>query len=340
MKLYLDEGWLNVEDILNNKKIWLFVLLGARRVGKTYGVLKYMLDHDKRFVFLRRTTSELESMSSTPMLSPFYDIDENIVLDKNDKYTYKIHKADDDHILSIGAALGTFAKIRGFSGSAFEYLVYDEFIPEKHVHRIKNEGDAFLNLYTTINSNRELQGKQPLKAVLMANTNMLNHDILDKLNLIDIIERMKKKGQEYYINEKTGVFVLNSEKSPIASARAETALYQQIDKDSEFARMSLGNDFAYDDMSNIKPQNFRHYTPLVKCTKNGKVKFVIGENSDGDYYVYNMKLDTPDTVELNETGTLYFRTAYRYLVFEYVCDHVHFQTFGMKNEFLKAFDMI
>ena len=49
-KLYTDKGYLNIPTIAKNADsidAAFIVIIGARQVGKTYGVLKYVLDADK-----------------------------------------------------------------------------------------------------------------------------------------------------------------------------------------------------------------------------------------------------------------------------------------------------
>ena len=96
----------------------------------------------------------------------------------------------------IATSLSEIAHIRGFIGSGFSDLVFDEFIPEKGVVTRRTEGDAFLNAYTTINGNRELAGAPPLRAWLLANTNNIKSPVLDALNLTDDILWMRRKGKE------------------------------------------------------------------------------------------------------------------------------------------------
>lgn len=104
----------------------------------------------------------------------------------------------------IAMSLSRVAKIRGFNGSDFMDLVFDEFIPERIVVKRKNEGEAFLNAYTTINGNRELKGRAPLKAWLLANANDFESPILSALELTGAVEKMARTGQEYMI--KDGIF--------------------------------------------------------------------------------------------------------------------------------------
>ena len=53
MKLYLDGGWLDVPhvaEVADRNNVSFIAIIGKRQIGKTYGVLKYMLDYDKRFI--------------------------------------------------------------------------------------------------------------------------------------------------------------------------------------------------------------------------------------------------------------------------------------------------
>ena len=91
------------------------------------------------------------------------------------------------------SALSTFSNLRGFDGSNIKILLYDEFIPERHERLIKNEADAFFNVYETINRNRELQGGPPLIALCLSNSNSLASPIFTALNLVKTLERMHNK---------------------------------------------------------------------------------------------------------------------------------------------------
>ena len=169
--LYTPEGWLNI-SYLGRQPVWLIVIIGKRQVGKTYGVLQYMLDNDLYHILLRRTTAEIDTISSTPDLNPFkvFEPKYHVGLFKKGRFCeIKNYFTDPDGAIEqgkqrgIATSLSQIASIRGFNGSAFTDLVFDEFIPEKGVVTRKTEGDAFLNAYTTINGNRELSGMPPLR---------------------------------------------------------------------------------------------------------------------------------------------------------------------------------
>ena len=268
-ELYLPEGWLNFEYIMP-KPAWLIVILGKRQVGKTYGTLQAMLRHDLQHVLLRRTTAELDTITASPDLSPYkvFEPEFKVGLFRQAKKICRIcdwlpdpdGKAVPGRQRGIATSLAEIAHIRGFSGRRFTDLVFDEFIPEKGVVTRRSEGDAFLNAYTTINGNRELDGLPPLRAWLLANTNRIDSPILEALNISDDILYMRRKGIEELLTE-TGVYILQPDSVQISEKRADTALMKQISKTSEFYGMAQENKFAYDESPYIQTIPIKYLTP-------------------------------------------------------------------------------
>jgi len=340
LNIYEKSGYLNVPAIANLSNINFYVLLGARRIGKTYGTLKYLLEQKEPFIFIRRTMTELEAMAANGELNPFFPIDPEVYFERADKYTFYICRGLEEEKQTIGlaSALTTFSKMRGFNGDKFKYIIYDEFIPERHVQKIKAEGDALLNLYVTVNSNRELEGLPAVKMFLLANSNNLANDVLASLGITDKIDRMIKQGQEYSILPDSGLFILMSNSSPIAERRSKTAIYKLLDKDSEFYKMSINNEFAYNDRHDVRQKDYRHYTPIIKYVHDEKTVFIVGRSVQGDYYLYNMPIKCRAEIADNETGRKLFATTYRNLYWAYISDSVSFQTFSIKTRFLDIFE--
>lgn len=281
--LYLENGYINVKAIAE-RPTWLKVLIGARQVGKTYGVLKYHLDNNIPFILLRRTTEELKFIGSNSALDPFQVfLPEYRTRLQPLGGSYSIMDYDEEGNVIPGSSRGValslpqIAHIRGFSGAGYQSIVFDEAIPEKSVRTLKTEGDALLNAYTTINGNRELQGRQPITLWLLANSNNINSRILDALNLTDDIIRMKNKGLEYI--EHDGISIFHGASAKITSQRKETALAKLISDKSEFAGMAYANEWSYDQSPLIKAKSLKGYTPL--CSYNDEM--YIWENSSGMY---------------------------------------------------------
>lgn len=263
--LYHDNGYINVPAIAE-RPTWLKVLIGARQVGKTYGTLKYYLQARQPFILLRRTTDELRFIGNNSELDPFKKFEPEYktrLFPSGGSYT--IADYDDKGMIpgsqrGIALSLPQISHVRGFDGSAFKAIIFDEAIPEKGVRVLSSEGDSLLNAYTTINGNRELEGEPPITLWLLCNTNNINSRILDALNLTDDIIAMRAKGQEYI--EKNGVSIFQGMSTAVVEKRKQTALARQISAESEFAGMAFDNAWSYDDSPLIKQRSIKGMTPV------------------------------------------------------------------------------
>lgn len=286
--LYTPEGWLNI-PYLADQPAWLIVIIGKRQVGKTYGVLKYMLDNDIYHILLRRTTAELDTISASPDLNPYkvFEPEHKTGLFKQAKKLCRIcdymldsdGKAIEGCQRGIATSLAEIAHIRGFNGDSFTDIVFDEFIPEKGVITRRTEGDAFLNAYVTISGNRELAGRPPLRAWLLANTNNINSAILEALNLTDDVLYMRRKGREELLTDK-GVLIVQPDSERVISQRKETALMKQISSKSDFYGMAIENAWSYDDSPYIKNMPLKGMQPAW-----GYDDSIFAWKHPGGYYV-------------------------------------------------------
>ena len=288
MGLYDENGYYNREHILS-KGAWLNVFLGARQVGKTYMALRTMLENNFYHILLRRTSDELDTIITSPDLDPYLDHEPEYhvgLFRQGSKMCriadYEINEDGKPTIIrnrGIATSLPEVGKIRGFNGSKFTDLVYDEFIPEKGVIRRKAEGDMFANAYTTFNGNRELKGLPPLRVWLLANTNDINSPILEILNLTDDVLKMRRKGQEELLTD-NGVYIVQSDSDEILDKRKQTAFMKQVDKKSDFYGMAIKNEFSYDDSPYIKQLSVKFMKPA--WSYDGFL--YCWENADG-YYI-------------------------------------------------------
>ena len=265
LDLYTAEGWVNYPalfDLAEKRKIWLFVLLGPRQVGKTYGINKEVLERGLNFIYLRRTDKEFKTICASPKLNPFT---------KYKDLGFDIDIAKSGPILKergVGLTLSNIASIRGFDGASFTDIVFDEFIPEKIVIHRKAEGDAMLNAYTTINGNRELEGKPPLRLWLLANAFDIQSPILDAFGLVPILEKLMRTGKEFTVTD-TGICLVYFKSKKVIDKRRQTALMKHLQQTSssgaqEFLDMALDNKFAYDRLEMVQPKDIRGWKPHIK----------------------------------------------------------------------------
>ena len=334
INLYTESGWLDIPAIDHIPGIWLVVIVGARQIGKTYGILKTLCQKATPFIYLRRTRDELDLITSNDDLNPFLPLEQeniHISFQKEGKVFSFGEETDSGEFDNKGImlSLSTIAKMRGFSGGAFTDVFLDEFIPEKTVLRRKHEGDALLNAYTTINGNRELQGKPPLKMWLAANAFDRDNAILETLGLINVLDKMERKKQEYTIVNDSCLVIRPLSKG-ITEQHRKTAMNRFLlaqDTAKEYLGTALENSFAYDDAEKIRPRDIKGHVPLTRAGKvflytNGTSIYVCrsrhgkrgyGESENDKILA---QLEFPIIREFFNRGLVYFSDAETMLYFK------------------------
>lgn len=349
MRLYTDAGWLDVphiEQVANRNNIAFIAIIGKRQIGKTYGVLKHMLDSDKRFVLMRGVKTELDMLKRN-VNSPFEKIkgyEHRIIFESETEYTANILRIDagEDNTetktsIGMAAALSSIGRIRGFNGDMYTDVVYDEFIPESHLLKVRHGDDAFNNMYTTIAGNRELEGRPPLRVWLLANSNNLDNDILKALNITEIVERMSLRGEESRIITDRGIMIILPDSQIITEKRKKTALYKAIGGNSKFARMAYGNEFAYNEYTDVDTKPLQEYKPLIAfpCC------IVHLHKSDKSLYVTTfMKCEPRHVYTDGEYGRMTFAKDFPEIRAAYMRGRITFQSMAVKNYFLDILDML
>lgn len=328
LDLYTKDGWVNIPAV-SALGAWCNIIIGKRQVGKTYGTLLYELKNDKPFLYLRRTTTEFDAITSDPQLNPFLPLknegfDVDIV--KSGKVTYTIgqYEYEDgkpkDCIkkYGIGMTLPSIANIRGFNGSAFHDVVYDEFIPEKIVVKRKAEGDALLNAYVTINGNRELEGKPPLRMWLLANAFDITSPVLVELGVVDEIAKMARTGREWTLTD-SGVFLCMPKSQRVSEKRAQTAFMKHMmkNKDSKFYQMAMENKFSYNNLEAVHPMSLRGMKPEFKVGDLYCYKY-----DDAHYYLCSSPHQSHEVYPDTQAGRNTFRLAHPYFGLMFVLGQV------------------
>lgn len=254
------------------------IVLGARGVGKTFSSIyeewedlcKDREEVTEKFLYMRRKQTVIDMIAkgdSDVNLSPFKSINQK----KGTRLeSYKVNKQvygitdDPESMRNVGYMMGltTVANVRGFDGIDIVDWIYDEFVPETIEKRIPNEGEAILNAYETINRNRELDGKDPLRAFFLSNTDDISHDFFVVLGLIPTLEKMQKKGIAFLDFPERSLTITMVRNIAFQEEKAKTALYK-LTKGTKFSEMALNNQFAHNDFSLIASRNLREYNPLA-----------------------------------------------------------------------------
>lgn len=341
MNIYTSEGWLDVPHIASiaeRNHINFIIIIGKRQVGKTYGVLKYMVDEDKRFIFMRRVKVELEMLEKN-VNSPFEKIyPGKIAFSKESEYTAAIDRIDQSENgeastrIATGAALSTIGNIRGFNGDIYTDWVFDEFIPEEQLFKVRNEGDTFLNAHTTINGNRELEGRPCVRCWLLSNSNNLNSGILDALKITKEVERMSLRGEEDRLLKDRGILILLPESKKIIEKRKQKGgLYKAIGGDSKFSRMAYENEFAYNDFSDVRGEPIQEYNPYLTI---GHITIHLHKNAKRLYITDKVRAKARYELTDTDSGINKFNRQYSDIKSAFLNGRVYFQDMRVKNYFL------
>ena len=104
MKLYQDNGYVNIRGILSEKLPFNFVV-GGRATGKTYTTLETVIEDEIPFMYMRRTQSQADLINKkefTPFKSLNRDKGWNIVTEQISKYNAGFYIDESDGGLPIG----------------------------------------------------------------------------------------------------------------------------------------------------------------------------------------------------------------------------------------------
>lgn len=347
-KLYADQGYLDYNYIFQQSEKHncpYIMIVGGRATGKTYGALKYTYEQGQPFIFMRRTQTQLD-MISRPELMPFTAINRNIGSDistfRISKYVTGFYHSETDDTgklvpvgepLSICCALSTISNLRGFDASEYnDLLIFDEFIPERHERLIKEEASAFLNAIETIARNRELQGKEPMKVLCLANANNISNPLFIELNLVNIADKMIRKGEEIRYIERKGIMLVMLKESPISLQKAQTSLYR-LSEDTDFSEMALHNNFVALEHDAIESKDLREYKLILIIGELGVYK----HKSRVEYYVTTHISGSAKTYGSTINQLRKMRIEQHDLWVRYCVGHVKFESYTMQVLFEKYY---
>lgn len=320
MRVYLDSGYLNVRGILSQNTPFNFVT-GGRGTGKTYGALQYAYESGRKFIYMRRSQTQVD-MVSNPQFQPFKTLNDDFGwqvgvsgITKNCYGFYDMIESQDGGLVCAGEpigyalALSTFSNLRGFDASDVELLIFDEFIPERHEKPIKDEAAAFLNCVETINRNRELKGCDPVKVLALSNSNNLACSLFIYLGLVSKVVKMQERGQEFSLmpDRGIGLYILNH--SPISEAKRQTALYK-LTCGTAFERMAISNDFTDYSNDDVRSCSLKEVKPLVNV---GELTVCEFKGDSGKIYVTNRIIETAEKYASDTQGLKGFKLRYRWL---------------------------
>lgn len=263
--------WRMIQDNFDDFNI--FIIIGGRRLGKTYSVLKGVITDKKQHMYVRRTDSDLDeclTVKKNPYRVLNKDLYTDIRLYAKGRETNIVKFVNDEpsDYLGIASSVSTSGSVRGAYLEDIEYIIYDEFINLKPVNTLKkHEGRLLLDLYDTANNDRDLRGANPLKAILLSNANTVDDGVLRVLKLGNVIYDMVINEKQYYADYERKIYVaMLPNDNEITKKRMKGAI-GKLTENTSYGDMAMNNAFVDSYFGDIVEKiNYSEFTPL--CAVN------------------------------------------------------------------------
>lgn len=314
-------------------------IVGGRGIGKTYDSIdRAITDYKRKFIYLRNTREQLQE-SCGAFGNPFKkwaaDHGRDILMELERKHAVVNEWTGsgdniEKEIIGFGANLSTFSNLRGVDLSDCEFGIFDEFIENKTL--MFDQFDAFNHMYETVNRNRELEGRDPFKVVLLSNAQRLGNPILRGFNLIPIIEAMQKNGQRAYAN---GPIRIELPFSEVSEAKRNTALYQAT-KGTSFSSESLDNNFVNDSFTGVQKVNLQEFTPMF-CIDD---IYLYKHKSEVLYYACSIPATNVKKYRSVDNFVIFYKLYGLQLKLAYGSDKLLFSDYSTKIDLLNLLKML
>lgn len=335
MKFYDKIGYVDIREIQKSCPVPFVFIIGGRGTGKTYTALKTARDDGETVLIMRRTATQLETISKE-IMNPYKSLAINEgfsyhcePIAKNVTAVFEDPEEGKPKLLAYMTALSTVSNLRGFDASDVTEVIFDEFIAENHERPIKNEADAFFNAYETINRNREIQGRPPVKCLFLANANRLDTPIFAALGIVKKVQQMQKNKQIYTVDEARGFAVVLLQDSPISEKKALTALYKLTA--GKFADMALANDFAYDDLSDVRSVALAEFDPIAKISDI----YIYRHKTKREYYATRYGKGSPPEYSDSPQDRRRFRQDFPAIGYVLILSNFSFESYDIKQYLLE-----
>lgn len=336
------------DDYEQNKDMAIFLIIGGRGTGKTYSTLKYTYEAKIKHCFMKRTDDDVTLLCSGGSkkggninfdLNPYKSINKDIGSNVKAISVYKglggFWKCDEngEPILDpIGyvISLHKVAKVKGFDLSDCRMIIFDEFIPLPYERVDRKEGIELLDFYKTVSRASFIKEGFVLPLVLLANATTVSCPIINELELADTIVEMQNNHISKLRLEDRSIFIhILEDKGGFREIEGQNPIYKAM-KGTQWADMSLNNEFAYNDFSNVDKKSLKHSRCLIRV-RNKQRTYYIYVGGSGYYMTYQKSNTFAFDYDLNlenDQKRFYFEEV---IDLQQACieDRFKFQTYEM-----------
>ena len=285
------------DDLLAYPDAWCIAVWSKRGPGKTYSSLLYALKNHITIIYMRRTDKAVERiLTGTDEFdpSPYVPIERDrgvkIVGKKFEDGFGAFYRADEDGNASglpVSYVL-SFNKVREYKGMDFsicDWILFDEFIPQKGERINRAEGELLLDLYMTVGRDRQKRGRGPLKLILFANAEEISTPVTNELEIVDDMAELNASGSTHFWNEDRDILLhhITNEEIPIQDEE-KTGIYRGMYGTAWF-RKSFEGDFANNDFTNVTKRTLKKCSGYIHLHYKSSDYYIYLNKDNGNYYM-------------------------------------------------------
>ena len=274
-----------------------------RGPGKTYSFLRYCIDEEKFFIYMKRTKDDVELLCSGSD-NPDMRIDADPFVPLNRDFGWNIKPKlipkqkglgafydTNDEGSPVGAPLGLIVSlsgiksIKGMDMSKADFICMDEYIPQATEIVRQKEGEALADFIMTVLRDK-VKRNQKLKIVLFANAEEISTPITNSLEMVDDMAELMFSGRSHYYDKKRRILYhhITQQEIPLTEAELESDMFVLM-RGTAWAQKAFFGDFANNDFSNVKQLSIKNMKCIHKITYKGKNMYIYMRPSDGMHYM-------------------------------------------------------
>ena len=295
-----DDGYYHIlQDLILYPDAWCYAVWSKRGPGKTYSALWLCYYSNIKFIYMKRNDTDVHLILSSPE-SVNFDPSPYVPL-KRDKHIRVVgvefdagigafYEADNEgqptsHLLCWVLSFKKVQKYKGFDFSEAEFIVFDEFIPQKGDRAFKAEGENLLDLYMTVRRDRAKRKRPPLKLILFANAEEIATPVTRELEIMDEMSELNANNQTHYYIEKRRILLhhITNDEIPISSDEMDD-IYIGMEGTQWFDK-AFGGLFVHNDFTNVIKRGIKRYKPLIEINYKRHSYIIFFRDDQGRYYM-------------------------------------------------------
>ena len=278
-----------------------YVVWSRRGPGKTYSFLRYCIDNELFFIYMKRTNDDVELLC-TGMEHPDLqmDLDPFVPLCRDFGWSIKpqlisrgiggFYECNEEG-KPVGAPLGLIVsmnrvtKVKGSEMSKASFICFDEFIPQSTEIVRRQEGNAFADFAMTAIRDKAKRG-QRMQLVLFANAEEISTPLTNAFELVDDMAELAWSKNSHYYNRDRRLLLhhINQSEIPLTKEELQSDMFVLM-KGTAWAQKAFFGDFANNDFSNVKKLSVKNMKCLHKIHYKNKDMYVYVRPSDNMHYM-------------------------------------------------------